>query len=275
MLFIILLIITLSTYIQSHKDFRLKCEEIYQMSETDQELQNLFKDNFDTILNTNNHIKCIEILMRSGNYETLEFLLQILSTQKIKFTDQLKQITNSIEREMKELYNKYRFTDEDFQNVSPVIQWAQNLNNVFLQLKFSHRHDSPGCPEVKDLKIDITSKMLYVSSYCIQTDIPIKFELNLPFFVDINADESKHEEDSNGRYFFSFPKAKEGMYWDRLVPFDVEYPKNTRIWMDMYEKYKSEIEQFVNQDEEEEYQRLIEKLNKKKKKGRKKKVKFD
>lgn len=244
---------------------------------SDSELLKVFTDQAsDFISNSaNNHSGCIDSLLRTGNYDTAVYYMEQLSKNKIQFRDSLRSTVSQIEREMKDLYNKYRFEEEEFQKVTPVLQWAQSLNNIFLEIKFSHRHDSPGCPEVKNLNIDLTSKELYLTSYCIQADVPIKFELKLPFFVEINREESKHDHASNGRYIFNMPKSKGGMFWDRLVRETSDYPRHTKLWLDMHEKYKSEIEKFMNDDEEEEYQKLLEDLNKKKKKGRKKKVKFN
>lgn len=254
----------------------LKCVDFKNSVMNDNELLHLFKSNIDTLIDNNEYSVCIDSLLSSSFYNTLTYYLEQLALRKIKFRDSLKKSVNTLDNQMKELYNKYRFTEDDFQKVTPVIQWAQNLNHVFIQLKFSHRHDSPGCPEVENLQIDLTPKVLYLTSYCIQADVPIKFELKLPFFVEVNVEETKHTHDSNGRYVFTLPKAKGGMYWDRLVPEVSDYPRNTKLWLDMHEKHKKEIEQFIKDDEEEEYQKVLEEIGKKKKKGgRKKKVKFN
>ena len=45
--------------------------------------------------------------------------------------------------------------------VSPAFQWAQNMNNIFIEVKFAHRHDSPGCLEVNDLKTKIEGNNIF------------------------------------------------------------------------------------------------------------------
>lgn len=275
---ILVLIVNSIIKFSSSKQLTVKCEELSSFTLSDDELKTVFERNFEEINNLNKSTEiCLDSLLKNGFFNTASFYLEKLSTLKVKFREPLRLIVNSIDNKLKEVYNQYRFTEEEFQKVSPVIQWAQNLNNIFIQVKFSHRHDSPGCPEVKDLRIDLSKNSLFLSSYCIQADIPIKFELNLPFFVDIAPEESKHFHDSNGKYVFNLIKAQPGMYWDRLLSEKVEYPKNTRLWMDMHEKYKSEIEKFINDDEEEEYQQILVDIEKKKKKGksRKKKTKFN
>lgn len=270
-----LLVLSLSLSVIECNKQEVKCDNVLSLMQTDDELKETFSQNINSIIENNDYSKCIDSLLSTGNYSTAIFFLEELSRRKIKFRDNLKKSVSLIDGKMKDLYNKYRFTEEEFQKVVPVIQWAQSLNNVYIQLKFSHRHDSPGCPEVKNLQVDLEPRTLYLSAYCIQGDIPIKFELKLPFFVEVSVEDSKHSEDSNGRYVFNLPKAKGGMYWDRLVPAPEDYPKHTKIWMDMHEKFKSEIENFIKDDEEEEYQKLLEEIGKKKKKGRKKKVTFN
>lgn len=261
------------------------CNNLIQNYNSDEELSKYLKQNIDNnVLDFN--IKpnsklslqlkdCIKILLSTGNYNSTKILLNKLLENKINFKDDLKKIILDIENNIKQLFDKYKFSEDEFQTVSPVIQWAQSLNNVYLHVKFSHRHDSPGCPEVQNLQVDLTPSKLYLTAYCIQTDIPIKFELILPFYVDVNVEESKHNHTSNGRYIFTMPKAKQGMFWDRLVLKNEDYPKHSKLWLDMHEKYKSEIEQFLNDDEEEEYQKLLEELGKKKKKNKRRKVKFE
>lgn len=249
------------------------CEEAVDASTSELEIIESMKFNIEPFLK--DHAKCVELLILTGNYDSSQFLLDSLLNRGIKFKDSLKKSVSNIEMQLKEFYNKFRFEQDEFQLVVPVIQWAQSLNNVFLYLKFSHRHDAPGCPEVKNLNIDLLPHELYLTAYCIQADIPIKFELKLPFFVNITAEESTHSAQSNGRYIFTLMKGQTGMYWDRLVKEISDYPKHTRLWLEMHEKYKSEIENFINDDEDEEFKQLMDNINKKKKKGRKKKVKFE
>lgn len=249
------------------------CEEVIFQTNFDEEVLEQMKYNIEPFIK--DHEKCIDMLLNSGNYNSAEYLMDHLLLNKVKFRDSLKKSVTNIEVAMKELYNKYRFDEEDFQVVVPAIQWAQSLNQVFLHIKFSHRHDSPGCAEVKNLNIDLLPNELYMTAYCVQADIPIKFELKLPFFVPIAPEESKHSEEANGRYVFSLMKGQTGMFWDRLVHNPEDYPKNTKMWLEMHEKYKNEVEKFMEDDEEEEFKQLMADISKKKKKGRKKKVTFN
>jgi len=249
------------------------CDEAIEDTSDDLELESALKANIEPF--KKNYSECLERMLSTGNYQSSEYLINHLHNQKIKFRDSLKKIVGQVEMNMKELYNKYRFDEEDFQRVSPALQWAQSMNQIFVQIKFSHRHDAPGCPEVKNLQVDLNPKELYLSAYCIQTDIPIKFEIRLPFYGEISPEESKHDHTANGRYIFTITKSQSGTYWERLVKENSDYPKNTKMWLEMHEKHKTELEKYLEDDEEEEYQKVLEEINKKKKKPRKKKVKFE
>ena len=46
--------------------------------------------------------------------------------------------------------------------------WAQSLDNIYLLIKFGHRHDAPGCLEIKNKEIYINKNILTFKAYCIQ-----------------------------------------------------------------------------------------------------------
>lgn len=247
------------------------CIEAVQNTDTDEEMLDILKKN--PWIYTENHEECIDILLKTGNFESAKYFMDQLIINKVKFRDALKKTVNNIEINMKELYNKYRFEEEDFQTVSPVIQWAQSMDHIYINVKFSHRHDTPGCQEVKNLNVDILQDRLFLQCFCIQSEIPIKFQLNLPYFVDVAPEESSHKHESNGRYHFKLGKSQTGMYWDRLTK--TPDPKYSKVWIEMQEKFKQDINKFVEDDEDAEFDKIVEDMNKKKKKKRKKKVKFD
>jgi hypothetical protein len=250
------------------------CDQLTSdLSISDSQITQQMKSNLEPFIK--DHSKCLETLLNTGKYDSSQYLLSTLLSKGLKFKESLKKSVNNIETKLKNFYNKFRFEENEFQVASPVIQWAQSLNHIYLHIKFSHRHDSPGCQEVRNLKVNLQASILDLSAYCIQADIPIKFELKMPFFVDVNPVESNHSEQSNGRYTFSLLKGQTGMYWDRLVKEVSDYPKHTRLWLEMHEKYKHQIENFMNDDEEDEFKQLMNDLNKNKKRYQKKKVKFD
>jgi hypothetical protein len=185
---------------------------------------------------------------------------------------------NNIQKKLEDLHNKFRFDESDFQRVTPAFQWAQSMNHIFLEIKFAHRHDSPGCLEVKNQSVDIFQNMVIFKAYCVLGDVPIKFELKLNLFTDVSAEESTHGYGSVGRYHITLKKKTSGMYWDRLLVDPNENPSNMKVWFEMREKYMDQIKQYIDDDEEEEFKRKTEEIEREareKRKRRKKKNKED
>ena len=208
--------------------------------------------------------RCIPELINKGFYKETTLFVEELGKINVSYKDTIKVNVESIKHKLDDIYNKYRFDDEDFQVVSPAFQWAQSMDHIFLQIKYSHRHDSPGCPEVKNLNIDITKQLFVFTAYCIQADIPIKFELKLEPFAGFNPEQSKHNPGSMGRYHVTLGKIETGMYWDRLLKDGISYPSNARLWLEMHSKYEDDLQSYIDEDEEESYKKVYNEIEKKK-----------
>ena len=53
-------------------------------------------------------------------------------------------------------------------------------------IKFSHRHDSPGCIEIKNINVTITNNTVNFIGYCILGDISIKIDFHIETWQDIS-----------------------------------------------------------------------------------------
>ena len=42
---------------------------------------------------------------------------------------------------------------------------------IYIEIKFSHRHDSPGCIEINNINVTITNNTANFIGYCILGDI--------------------------------------------------------------------------------------------------------
>ncbi len=91
-----------------------------------------------------NYKSCIEILIFKGHFDALEFFLNELLKRGIKFKEFLNTYIEKYNKSLSGLKNKFKFKETDYQKAVPAIRWAQNKEYVFLEIKFSHRHDSPG-----------------------------------------------------------------------------------------------------------------------------------
>lgn len=194
-----------------------------------------------------------------------------INRRGIKFRDALNIAINNVQRKLEDLHNKFRFEESDFQKVSPAFQWAQSMNHVFIQIKFAHRHDSPGCLEIKDQSVELYQNMLYFKGYCVLGDIPIRFELNLEMFQNIKKEESTWDFSSVGRFQLTLKKEMAGMYWDRLLKDEKENIHNMKVWFEMRAKYEDELKSYMDEDDENEFKREEEAIKKKAKEERKRK----
>jgi hypothetical protein len=194
-----------------------------------------------------------------------------LNKRGLKFRESFSVAINNLQRKLEDLHNKFRFDESDFQIVAPAFQWAQSMNHIFIEIKFAHRHDSPGCLEVKNESVEILKKLVLFKAYCVLGDVPIKFNLPIEFWQEINREESTHGFGSVGRYQFTLKKLTGGMYWDKLLKDGSDLPNNMKVWWEMREKYIDQIQQYIDDDEEEEFKKETARIEKKVRDKKKKK----
>ena len=60
--------------------------------------------------------------------------------------------------QINDVYNKHKYTSNDYQEIFPASKWAQSLDEIFIEIKFAYRHDSPGCLEIKNLNVELKEK---------------------------------------------------------------------------------------------------------------------
>ena len=232
--------------------------------------------------NINNIIKdsksCINILISNGKLSSLETYLNNLELKKIKFTTDLSNSINNFKKKLLEINTKFKYNEKDYQIISPAFKWAQNLNEIFIEIKFSHRFDSPGCIEIKNLKVSILKNSINLIGYCVLSDIPIKINFKIETLYEIDYKNSKHGfYGLVGRYQFTLKKKISNKYWEKLLSKNNPVFTNMGIWFEMKEKYENEIKKFEDENDDLEFKEEYEKIQKKyeMKKERKKKKKME
>ena len=273
-IFLISLILIKFSYLSDQEINRHFCYHLVNESKDELELENSIKKYFKQMKDDSAY--CIEYLLKTSNYNALEAYVTKLNDEGIKFRETLSNSINSIEKELNEIYNKYKYKKEEYQKVIPAVQWAQNMSHVFLEVKFSHRHDSPGCLEVNNLSINITNNSLLLNAECILGDIPIKFELDFLCLNEFDSNMSQYRPGSVGRYQL-FIKKKVNKYWERLLLNESDTPTNLRIWFEMKNKYDEQLRRYEKNKEIddndktfEDIEREIKENMKKEKKGKNK-----
>ena len=216
---------------------------------------------------------CIDFLVKNGKLEELDYYLNELAKKGIQYRENLSLSINTMKKQLDEIYNKHRFEVIEYQTISPAFKWAQSLEDIFIEIKFAHRHDSPGCLEIKNMDIKIRNDSVSFIGFCVLGDVPIKIDFNIETFRGLNVSECSHGAGSVGRYQITLKK-NEKSFWKKLLKDDFPVPPNMRVWFEMKEKYEKDLKEFEEKEEkeiEDNIDKLLEKKDKKKKKGKKKK----
>ena len=260
----------------------ITCENISNIiSQNDKEMKSFISSNMQ-FLQSQYHT-CIDTLVKFCKTEVLDLYLNELSKLGIHYKENLEISLRTMLNQIDEVHNKHKYTKEDYQVFFPASKWAQSLDNIFIEVKFAIKYDSPGCLEVRNLKVELKEKSIKLEGYCVLGDIPMKISYYIETYDSISVKESKHYQSSVGRYQFKLKKKKSNNYWKKLLSDKMNIPKNMIIWIEMKEKYNDQIARFENKDDYENddlLKQMIEQvenkdkkvIEEKKKKKKKKKI---
>ena len=218
---------------------------------------------------------CIDTLVKNGKLEELDYYLNELAKKGIQYRENLALSINTMKKQLDEIHNKHRFEEKEYQTISPAFKWAQSLEDIFIEIKYAHRYDSPGCLEIKDMNIDIKNDSVSFVGFCVLGDVPIKIDFKIDTYQGLNVSECSHGAGSVGRYQITLKKSEKS-FWKKLLKDDSPVPPNMRIWFEMKEKYEKELKEFEEKEEkenEDNIDKLLEDKNMKDKKNKKKKKK--
>ena len=245
------------------------CNEFIEyFSEKEEDLAKYISNKIHKLKNKSR--QCIDILVKNGKLLALDFYLTELGKRGVSYRENLEMSINTLKKALDDIHNKHRFDQIQYQTVFPAFQWAQSLNEIFLEIKFAHRHDSPGCLEIKDLKVNFGSNSVDLIGYCVLGDVPIKIDFHIKTWAEISKENSTHGFGSVGRYQITLKKKEAGKYWNRLLPDGVSLPNNMRVWFEMKEKFEDTLKEFEKDDDDEEFNKELEEMKKKKAEGKKK-----
>ena len=245
------------------------CNEFIEyFSEKEEDLAKYISNKIHKLKNKSQ--QCIDILVKNGKLLALDFYLTELGKRGVSYRENLEMSINTLKKALDDIHNKHRFDQIQYQTVFPAFQWAQSLNEIFLEIKFAHRHDSPGCLEIKDLNVKFGSNTVDLIGYCVLGDVPIKIDFHIKTWAEISKENSTHGFGSVGRYQITLKKKEAGKYWNRLLPEGQSIPNNMRVWFEMKEKFEESLKEFEKDDDDEEFNKELEEIKKKKAEGKKK-----
>ena len=215
---------------------------------------------------------CIDILVKNGKLDELDYYLNELAKKGIQYRENLSLSINTMKKALDEINNKHRFEKKEYQTISPAFKWAQSLDDIFIEIKYAHRHDSPGCLEIKDMNVKIKNDSVNFEGYCVLGDVPIKIDFKIETYKGINITECSHGAGSVGRYQITLKKSEKS-FWKKLVRDEFPTPPNMRVWFEMKEKYENDLKEYEEKEEKENEQDIDKLLEKKKHKKEKKEKK--
>jgi len=237
-----------SSFVNYDPSNLLSCDELYSVIFTNIDKITEYIDENIYYLKQK-YPECIDLLVNNGRLEALDYYLDELDKRKIEYRKDLAKSISHIKKELEDVNIKYRFQKITYKNIYPASQWAQSLDNIFIEIKFAHRHDSPGCLEVEDKKIDLKEDSLSFTGTCSLGDDHIRIDYNVNFAKKINVALSKSELGAVGRYRFTLKKAERG-FWEKLLKDGEEMHSNMRIWYEMKEKYQDELMGYEKDEDE-------------------------
>ena len=279
-IFILLNVISLSLTESSLHNEKL-CDTLIAASNMssyeEEELISEFNANFPKLKEISKY--CIERLLLTGKYETLENYLDNLYLENIRFSQNLSNAVSNIETMLQQIKEEYRYVETKKITKPPAFQWAQSLNKVFIEIKYSSSFTSPGCLEVSNFRLSVkdNNKMTFQAKCFVDSEQLIQFELVIELFGNVENINIVNDKESGSKYLVILNK-KADVFWERLLK-GSEKEFNMKEWFEMKIKYKDELKNFYQEEEEEEKsydeieKELKEEKKKKKKKGKKKRNK--
>ena len=259
----------------SYQDYAQKiytCENLTKIvSKSNHDLISFMKTNI-TQFKSQSH-SCIDTLIKYAKIPVLDFYLNELCNMGVEYKENLEISLNTILTQINDVYNKHKYSETQYQTVFPASKWAQSMDEVFIEVKFAHRHDSPGCLEMKNLKVELKERSVKLIGYCVLGDVPIKMDFDIKLWNKINVKESKHFESSVGRYQFNLVKKKKDNYWKKLMDEKLTIPTNMRVWFEMKEKYQEQLEKYENDEFDESIKEMMETIEQEEKNKKKNKTK--
>ena len=179
--------------------------------------------------NNNNNVainKTINELIRIGDYVELDKYLDNLSKENINFIDILFFNINNKLNKIKDISDKLSVISRtNFRVISPAFNWRETELELFLEIFFSHRMNSPSCGELDYENITLLNDNMtfHFEGNCTMGDDELFFNLTLNLFKKV--DRIRKIERSRKQVSITIVKEKYS-YWNRLLNTDEENPDN-------------------------------------------------
>lgn len=192
---------------------------------------------------------CLLRLIEANKWEAATALSAHCVDKAIPLAESLKGKAVEAKKKVEKLLQALDHNGAKVQTVSPAFQWAQAPDKVFLDIKFSHRFDSPGCLELADRYVNITETHLHVGALCTHSSHLMKYQLDFEFFAPVNVSTSSHSFASKGRCSVTLTK-NETAAWN--LPMRGKKQPNLQIWWEMKDRYQKKMNKLTGEKDDDE-----------------------
>ena len=215
-------------------------------------------------------------MIRAGHFDASEYLIKdYFIPKKIDISKQVISTAKYMQSTASRIFQTSQNFFNKAQEVVPVFKWAQSFTEVFIHVKYAHRHDAPSCLETFNKKFTQDENRLIFEISCLQGTQHIKYYLDFPLQYPVVAKDSKIKDASVGTTVITLHKKKEERVWRWLSKKNAVDKKGRRvkhrIWYEAQKTYSSVANAYnsmLNKEEElkesKEWERKVKKNFKKK-----------
>ena len=169
-----------------------------------------------------NYTKCIEEALNIDNYQIIDNYLNILSQNKINFTQTLTQIISLKIEKIHRIKNLF-LDNSHKEKYEPCIYWSQNNLYIFMEIQYKiNCNEKIICEDLENENLELLtdSNYVYFEGYCYDKENKrnIKFEKEMHLFGNLNKLKSLYNSKTNkksGKYYVTLNKKEKGI-WNTL-----------------------------------------------------------
>ena len=144
--------------------------------------------------------------------------------------------------------------------MKPIIYWAQNTEDLLLQVKLHEIMDTPECKLSFEREVVIEEDRVRVQAYCYEGESNIRIfdtdELHLK--KKIVPEKSSYEWRGDGKVLLNLRKENAPSFWKYLLLDALKEVKELQVWWEMRDKYIEQLEEYMMEE------KVKERLEKKK-----------
>lgn len=220
------------------------CFSYYKNSEDEKTLISQLKENSEYLISKERNAKksnsCIALLIYTGNYNALEFYLNLLLKNGVQIRDTLNLYLSSLKSKFTHIESRYKFNENDYKKIVPEIQWAQSMDQIYVLIKFSSEKNQI-CNEIDNLDYKFENRKFYLKALCILKENPFEFVIDMKLFNEIVPKNSSFKLDNFGVASVIMSKENNKTIWENLYENGQNF--NVKIWFEMKEKFINELKE--------------------------------